>query len=230
MIQPTKQPLAAVLFDLDGTLVATGPEIADAINDTLLALGLERIDDNTIANWVGHGSAELLKSALGHALQMDREATMAWPRHTEATTLLRGFYEERTGTRSHLYDGVVETLQKLKSSGIKLGVCTNKDTVYALKVLRVNDLEGYFDVITCGDTYKTKKPDPSGLLKSIDTLGVNLDTTLFVGDSSVDVATARNAGVPVWAFDFGYNMGADIKESHPDRLCSHFADLQALIG
>jgi phosphoglycolate phosphatase len=108
---------------------------------------------------------------------------------------------------------------------VKLAVVTNKESRYTQTVLDAHQLTPLLDRIVSGDTLPTKKPDPAGILSCLHQFGVNAERALFVGDSSIDVATARNASVAVWALPYGYNMGRDIASSAPDRLISDCAAL-----
>jgi len=135
-------------------------------------------------------------------------------------------YQTRCGTRSQLYPRVPETLTALRGQGIKLAVVTNKEARYTRTVLDAHQLMPLLDWVISGDSLPTKKPHPGGILACLEKFGVANDRALFVGDSSIDVATARNAGVQVWALPYGYNMGQDIAASLPDRVIS---DCSALL-
>jgi phosphoglycolate phosphatase len=143
----------------------------------------------------------------------------------EIAAVFKTHYRARCGTRSHCYPHVVETLHRLKSQGVRLGVVTNKEGAYTQTVLDAHALTPLFDCVISGDTLPTKKPRPDGVLSCLERFQVPADRTLFVGDSSIDVATARNAGVAVWVVPYGYNMGAAIADSHPDRVIASFAEL-----
>jgi phosphoglycolate phosphatase len=134
-------------------------------------------------------------------------------------------YEQRCGTRSHLYPSVRETLQALRAQGVKLVVMTNKEGRYTRVVLDAHQLAPLFDSVISGDSLPVKKPNPAGIVECLQQFGVSSDRALFVGDSSIDVATARNAGITVWALPYGYNMGQPIESCHPDRV---IPDLSAL--
>ncbi len=136
------------------------------------------------------------------------------------------FYLQRSGTRSTLYPQVRETLDELRTRGVALALVTNKETRYTQRVLAAHGLDAAFDRVIGGDTMPTKKPDPAGVQACLAQFGVNRERALFVGDSSIDVATARAAGVPVWAVPYGYNQGQAIATSAPDRL---IADISALL-
>jgi phosphoglycolate phosphatase len=136
-------------------------------------------------------------------------------------------YQNRCGTRSHLYPQVRETLARLRALGVKLAVVTNKESRYTRTVLDAHHLTPLLDHVVSGDTLPTKKPDPAGIRWCLEHFGVAANRALFVGDSSIDVATARNAGVAVWALPYGYNMGQPIEASAPDRV---IADCSALLA
>jgi phosphoglycolate phosphatase len=138
-------------------------------------------------------------------------------------------YLRRCGTRSHLYPQVREVLQALRAKGVKLAVVTNKESRYTTTVLDAHHLMPVFDRVVSGDTLAAKKPDPAGIHSCLTQFQVERDRTLFVGDSSIDVATARNAGVPVWVLPYGYNMGEPIEACAPDRVIADFTALLATL-
>jgi len=215
----------AILFDLDGTLAETAPEIADALNDTLSALGLPSVAPDLAARWIGHGTRELLVQGLAHARHTSLDAVRADPTLPEVFAVFDGHYERRTGTRSHLYPGVLETLGALRAQRCHLAVVTNKEGRHTDTVLRALGLSNAFDMVISGDTLPTKKPNPSGVQHCLQRWGFAPDQALFVGDSSIDAQTARNAGVAVFLMTYGYNMGADVRDSQPDRVLDHFGQV-----
>jgi len=214
-----------ILFDLDGTLVETAPEICDAVNDTLQHFGFASVSQGQVNDWIGHGTLELLIQALAFVQGVSDATVRSSERLADIAAVFKTHYRARCGTRSHCYPHVVETLHRLKSQGVRLGVVTNKEGAYTQTVLDAHALTPLFDCVISGDTLPTKKPRPEGVLSCLERFQVPADRTLFVGDSSIDVATARNAGVAVWVVPYGYNMGAAIADSHPDRVIASFAEL-----
>jgi len=214
-----------ILFDLDGTLVETAPEILDAVNDTLRRFDLPQVTLQQVSDWIGHGTRELLVQALslvtGSNLQAVRQSRLL----AELVAVYDCFYTQRCGTHSQLYPRVRESLQRLREQGVRLALVTNKEARYTQVVLDVHQLEAMFERVICGDTLATKKPDPSGVAQCLTQLGVTASRTLFVGDSSIDAATARNAGVAVWLLPYGYNMGQPIEACRPDRVIRDFSEL-----
>jgi phosphoglycolate phosphatase len=124
-----------------------------------------------------------------------------------------------------LYPGVLETLGALRAQRCHLAVVTNKEGRHTDTVLRALGLSSAFDMVISGDTLPTKKPNPSGVQHCLQRWGVAPEQALFVGDSSIDAQTARNAGVAVFLMTYGYNMGADVRDSQPDRVLDHFGQV-----
>lgn len=214
-----------VMFDLDGTLIETAPEICDAVNDTLQHFGLAQVQQDQVDRWIGHGTRELLVQALAQV----RRLTVEEVRRCDDLPLIAAefdrHYQRRCGTRSHLYPHVLEVIESLRAQGVYLAVVTNKEARYTRTVLAAHALEPLFDRVVSGDTLPTKKPDPAGIHSCLSQFQVDAARALFVGDSSIDVASARNAGVPVWALPYGYNMGQPIEACGPDRVIPDFRQL-----
>lgn len=220
-------PFDLVMFDLDGTLIETAPEIADATNDTLAQFGLPAVTQQQVNDWIGHGTQTLLVQALAATQGISQEAVRAAASFADISFAFVQHYGLRCGTRSHLYPYVREVLHILKGQGVKLAVVTNKEKRYTQVVLDAHQLAPLFDRVISGDTFTTKKPTPVGIEACLSQFGVARERALFVGDSSIDVATARNAGVPVWVLPYGYNMGEPIESCQPDRVVADFSALVA---
>ena len=222
---PTSNTPRLVMFDLDGTLVETAPEICDAVNDTLRHFALAPVAQQQVNDWIGHGTHSLLVQALAFSQGITEAAVRASATLAELAAVFKTHYALRCGTRSQPYPDVLDTLERLRQRGAHLAVVTNKESAYTQTVLDAHALTSYFDAVICGDTFATKKPSPDGVLACLAQFGVAAAEALFVGDSSIDVATARNAGVPVWAVPYGYNMGQPIAASAPDRLIATIAEI-----
>ena len=216
-----------VMFDLDGTLIETAPEICDAVNATLRDFGLPEVTQMQVSDWIGHGTRELLVQALAHSQKTDVDVVRVSARLAQIADEFDRHYQSRCGTRSRLYPKVRETLIALRQRGVKLAVVTNKERRYTSAVLQAHELTKLMDRVVSGDTLTTRKPHAAVVESCLSHFGVPRDRALFVGDSSIDVATARNAGVAVWALPYGYNMGQPINASAPDRViadCSSLLD------
>ena len=208
-----------VMFDLDGTLVDTAPEIADAVNDSLRRLGRPAASEEQVRGWIGHGAREMLGKALTAAGVGATSANAQWES-------FRHDYLERCGTRSRVYPGVVPMLERLRAAGTNLALLTNKESAFAHRVLVKHDLNAYFDAIVAGDTLPVKKPHPDTIRHLLEAFGAEPGQALLIGDSAVDVRTARAAGVEVWLVRHGYANelleGADA----PDRWIDDFDQVE----
>lgn len=206
-----------VMYDLDGTLLDTASEIAAAVNLTLSEFGAEAVDEWRVRAWIGHGAAKLIEEAwrtMEPGTKLD--AVMAtFTRH----------YRDTVGKSSRPYPYVMETLRKVKALGIKQAVITNKESSFTQSVLERHGMLDLFDLVISGDTLPVKKPDPAVIQHCLHTLHEAAKNSIFVGDSDIDVATARAAGVVCWAVPYGYNAGRDIKQAGADRL---IADVRAV--
>ncbi|MDO8284344.1 MAG: phosphoglycolate phosphatase [Rhodoferax sp.] len=216
-----------IMFDLDGTLVETAPEIFDAVNDTLRYFNLAEVTQQQVNDWIGHGTRELLIQALAFSGKVPDTTVRASDSLPLSVSRFDKHYQQRCGTRSQLYPHVRETLTALRGQGVKLAVVTNKEGRYTDTVLNAHGLTPLLDAVVSGDSFPAKKPDPTGVQSCLCQFGVSPERALFVGDSSIDVATARNAGVRVWMLPYGYNMGQPIEACCPDRV---IADCSALLN
>jgi len=221
--------LKLVMFDLDGTLIETAPEIADAVNDTLKFHGLPAVTQAQVNDWIGHGTLTLLISALAAVKGCSIEDIRQWGDLPKVSAVFNGFYQQRCGTRSHLYPHVRSVLHRLTERGVRLAVITNKEGGFTQTVLKAHDLESTFDIVISGDTLPTKKPNPAAIEHCLKAFNVQVEQALFVGDSSIDAATAKNAGVRIWLLPYGYNMGAPVESANPDRVIPNFLDLLTLL-
>ena len=215
-----------LFVDLDGTLIETAPEIADAVNDTLLQFGHAPASQQQITDWIGHGTRELLIQALAQATHTTADAVRGSAQFATIEAAFGEHYLRRCGSRSQLYPQVRATLTALRAAGVRLALVTNKEARYTQAVLAAHQLDQAFDRVVCGDTLAVRKPNPAGIESCLQQFGVAPERALFVGDSSIDVATARNAGIAVWVLPYGYNMGQPIAASAPDRV---IVDVSALL-
>ena len=228
----------AVLFDLDGTLVDTAPDIADAVNRVLENRGLAPAREAWVRDRIGHGSRALLTqayaAAVGAAHGRDGSGVTSrpWgaPTTVPADELLDEFadhYAYCCGRRGHLFPEAAATLKALRAAGVKLALLTNKERRFVRFLLEVHGLDGDFDCEVCGDSLPAKKPDPLPVQHCLRLMGVPPARALLVGDSAIDVQTARNAGIQVWAVSYGYNEGKPIGQARPDRVISVLSEVLA---
>lgn len=218
--------LAAISFDLDGTLADTAPEIAEAVNRLLLEFRREPLSLPTIARMVGAGMEPLVARVLDHLERHSPEGTLRVP-FARLMQRLRVHYDATTGRRASAFPGAAGALAGLREAGFRLACVTNKDSRYASRVLAVNGLDAYIDLLVGGDSLPVRKPDARTLQHVLDRFDLVPAQLAHVGDSVTDVECARNAGVAAWALPYGYNAGLPIRLAKPDRIFDSFAALGA---
>jgi phosphoglycolate phosphatase len=216
----------AITFDLDGTLVDTAAEIAEAVNRTLLDFGLVPRPLAEITDLIGHGLHPLMTRLL-QRLQTERPALVGRLLAAEVLPALDRHYAMTVGTQARPYPGVPEALDALLADGVRLGCVTNKEGVHARRVLEVCGLADRLALLIAGDTLPEKKPHASVLQQAAQRLGVTQDRLAHVGDSRTDIDSARNAGVAAWAVPYGYNGGEPIESAAPQRLFAGLAEVAA---
>ena len=209
-------PDRAVIFDLDGTLVDTAPDLMRATNHVLEGLGRRAISMDEVRVFVGHGARALLTRGL--------TATGGLPENYDVEPDYQRFVEFYSGNiadGSEPFPGVVRLLERLRSVGFGLGVCTNKLEGLSVQLLDALDLSRHFGSVVGPDTLGVAKPDPRPFREAVARLGLVAPRAIMIGDSETDVLTARNAGVPVIGVPFGYTP-RPVSEFGPDRMISHF--------
>lgn len=214
----------AVLFDLDGTLVDSVPDLARAVDQMLEALGRSAAGVDAVRQWVGNGADMLVKRALSSDMegQLDADDAELFP---VARDLFFGAYAQANGRNSRIYPGVQTALDWYREQDAAMAVVTNKPAAFTDQLLTQLGLAGYFSVVVAGDTLAEKKPSPAPLLYACEQLGHEAAKSLMVGDSSVDVAAARAAGCAVVCVSYGYNKGAPIEAAGADRVIDSLAEL-----
>lgn len=201
------------MFDLDGTLVDTAPEIGDAVHAYLRQRGLPLAGTERVRDGIGHGARRLLAAILAH-----EPIESEW--HEFAA-----LYAAHCGRNSRVYPAARQVLAGLRAQGVKLALVTNKEQRFTQPVLQAHGLLEAFDLVVSGDTLPAKKPDPLPLRHCLEKFGVAAPRALYVGDSATDVLTARNAGIAIWAVAYGYNGGQPIESARPDRVLAGLENL-----
>ena len=216
----------AAIIDLDGTMLDTVPDFHVAINRMRADLGLESITAEQIKNMVGKGSENLIRSVLA----LDHDDAGIERHFIEAMDAYQRHYLAINGHHSTLYPDVAAGLAELKGAGLRLACVTNKPLAFALPLLKLKELDGYFDVIYGGDSFPKKKPDPLPLLKACEFFGLPPAQVVAIGDSSNDAEAARAAGCPVLTVPYGYNHGEAIHKTDSDGIVDTLLHAARLIG
>ena len=215
LMSQTLPLLRAFLFDLDGTLINSKLDLVRSVNAMLRQMGRAELPVELVATFIGHGAPQLIASALGPGATDEQ-------RHT-GLSLFMSHYQEHKLDATRPYSGVVEALDSL--SGFPMSVLTNKPTTMSIEILQGLGLAKYFRSIYGGDSFEKKKPDPAGALAILQELGVPPAQAAMIGDSEVDVQTARNAGILAVAVNYGF--GVHDRAAHPADL--YIDSLQDLV-
>ncbi len=215
-------PRTAVVFDLDGTLIDSAPDLHDAALKMLAGDGLPAITFAQTRSFIGNGVPVLVARIMTAVGLPDDPA-----RHAAMETAFLRHYNAAPADLTVLYPGVAAALDRLEDMGCVLGLCTNKPEGPTHDILRAFGLADRFRVVVGGDTLPVKKPDPAPLHLAFD--GLPGGPRLYVGDSEVDAATAQAAGVPFALFSGGYRK-TPVADMHHDHLFDRWDDMPGIIG
>jgi phosphoglycolate phosphatase len=198
-------PVSAIVIDLDGTLLHSAPELAEAANRMLRDLGRPAVSQDLLGSYIGNGISWLVKRALTGDMHAEPDAAL----FEKAVPVFDRHYRELL-LHSKPYPGVVDALQAMQAGGFKLGCVTNKAARFTEPLLKSSGLAPYFSIVVSGDTLSEKKPHPLPLLHSAKFFGVPVEKMLMIGDSLSDTLAARAAGCPVFCVPYGYNHGKPV--------------------
>ncbi|WP_242464709.1 phosphoglycolate phosphatase [Halorhodospira abdelmalekii] len=215
----------AVLFDLDGTLVDSAPDLAAAVNAVLRERGAATVDVERVRGWVGNGARRLIARALTGEESADPPAA-EWNAALERFFTL---YSERLYVDSRPYPGVVEGVAALHALGLPLAVVTNKPRRFAEPILTHMGLREQIAVVVGGECVAARKPDPLPLHWALEQLGLPGAPAWMVGDSATDVAAARAAGMPVICVPYGYRRGVAVEQLGADAVIGRLTELTTLL-
>ena len=213
-----------LIFDFDGTLIDSVPDLADATNAMLTTLGKDTYPIDTIRNWIGNGSRMLVERALVGDVTVPEDAlTKAEADHAEQ--LFFEAYTKIGGSKTVAYPDVDSGLKQLHAAGYTLALVTNKPIRFVPKILQTFGWQDLFSEVMGGDSLSTKKPDPAPLLHVCTQLGITPDQAIMIGDSRNDILAGQNANMDTLGLSYGYNYGQDIRKLDPTEAFDHFADL-----
>lgn len=213
-----------LVFDLDGTLVDTAPDLTASTNHVMNGIGLAPVAEGDIRPFVGHGALAMIeRAAAAQGRQLSQQELYA------LFDVFIGHYAANIAANSVPYDGVIAALDTFKARGATLAVCTNKTEALARALLNSLDMTRYFSAITGRDSLGVCKPDPGHLTGTIALAGGTAARAIMIGDSETDIKTAQAAAIPVVAVDFGYSL-APVATFWPDMIISHYRDLELAAG
>jgi phosphoglycolate phosphatase len=204
-----------IIFDLDGTLIDSLDDLADATNHMLTSLGRAAVNSDQVRSFVGHGARRLVEKAMPNAVAEEIEIGLS---------IFLAFNEEHIVDKTRLYPGVVETLSALRRAGKALAVVSNKNVALCTKVMTTLQVDGFFECVIGADSLPARKPSPEPLLKVLRDLGVPPEQAAIVGDSINDIAAGKGAGIVTVGCTYGYGDMTEIAdadyliESAPDLL------------
>jgi phosphoglycolate phosphatase len=221
MTAPKLHLVRALIFDLDGTLIDSKRDLIHSVNAMLGEMGRVQLDEETISGYIGHGAPLLVSRALGSNAREDDLR--------RALQFFLAYYEEHKLDTTCAYPGVADSLAELSRKKVPMAVLTNKPVKISVRILEALGLAAYFRVIYGGNSFESKKPDPRGANTIVSEFGASPRETMLIGDSEVDVQTARNARMIAVAVNYGF--GVHDRTQHPaDLYLEKLPDLVPLVG
>jgi phosphoglycolate phosphatase len=217
--------VSAVALDLDGTLLDTLPDIAEAANRMLADLGRARVELAAVRGYIGDGIPRLTKRLLSGQRDGEPDAAL----FDRAYPLFQRHYRDTFTLTTRPFPGVLAGLGRMRSDGLRLACVTNKAIAFSEPLLEATGLRRYLDLVIGGDSLPAKKPDPAPLLHVAACFGVSVDRLLVVGDSDNDSRAARAAGCPVVLVSYGYTGGRDVRELDADAIVGDLVEVSFLI-
>ncbi len=216
--------VSAILLDLDGTLLHSAPELAEAANRMLHDMGRPVVSQELLMSYIGNGISWLVKRALTGDMHAEPEAAL----YQQALPIFEKHYSELL-LHSKPFDGVIAGLDAMKAAGFRLGCITNKAARYTGPLLSGLGLAQYFEIVLSGDSLPEKKPHPMPLLHAAKFFGLPAAQVLLIGDSLNDVLAARAAGCPVFCVPYGYNHGKPLDGLDLDAVIANLPAALQLI-
>jgi phosphoglycolate phosphatase len=216
-----------IVFDLDGTLLDSVPDLAVAADQTVRSLGFPGVSEIQVRDYVGNGADVLIARSLSQSLTVD--PSLSPELLQDARIRFDQYYDETGHQLSHLYPGVKETLEQLHQAGFTLAIVTNKPSQFVPDILQQHGIQHYFKEVIGGDRFEKKKPDPMALEWLMTTYDCQPQQMVMVGDSKNDILAAQRAGCRSFGLTYGYNHGEPIADSEPDHVADQIIDLLDIV-
>ncbi|MFT7860413.1 MAG: phosphoglycolate phosphatase [Sulfurimonas sp.] len=213
-----------ILFDLDGTLIDSVPDLAASINFTLSKLNRKLYSTDDVREWVGNGVQTLVKRAISGKKDF-QEDEINKNLYEQALPIFLENYETTMCKHTYLYKGVKETLLQLKKENYKMAIITNKPHKFIAPILKQLEVDDCFELLIGADSLEKKKPDPEPLLHAMNHFGCDKKECVMVGDSKNDIVAAKNAEIESIAVTYGYNYGEDINMYAPTIVVESFENI-----
>ncbi|MBV7440396.1 phosphoglycolate phosphatase [Weeksellaceae bacterium TAE3-ERU29] len=211
------------IFDLDGTLIDSVPDITLGVNDTLTELSLPNFNEDKIRAWVGNGAEKLMERALEAAFKEKGEEKAL--DFSDVMTVYLKNYKNNLTINTYAYKGVIDTLNLLRERNIKMAIVTNKPFDFIEPLLEFIGIKQFFSLWIGADSLPTKKPNPEPLLHVCEELNVLPEKAIMVGDSKNDILAAQNAKMNSIGLTYGYNYNEPISVYHPDIVLDNLFDV-----
>lgn len=215
-----------IMIDVEGTIVNSIPDLAYCIDEMMQYLGSkDKCGEKKLIKWIGYGIPKFVEMVLIENLGYKPDANY----QQKAEAVFRDFYAQNITKKSVLYDGVVEAFDYMKDSGYIITCITNKPHKFTIPLLKGLDIFKYFEIVISGDTLPRRKPDPLPILHIADNFKISAKDCLMLGDSTVDIKTAKAAGSSVICVSYGYGNYNDIVNANPDLIIESMSELSEYI-
>ncbi len=218
-----------ILFDLDGTLADTAPDLLTAHNHVMKKFGYQTKNIDEIRNYVGHGAAVMIGKSIWSSARKELSKISDQKIKDDMTSEFLNFYKENIVVKSKLINGVYEFLKWAKSNNISMGVCTNKQENLAVDFLRKIKIYDFFEYVAGRNTFDYCKPDPRHLTSAIEIMNGDIKKSIMIGDSENDAEAAKSAGIPMILLEDGYTE-KKTEQIHHDHLIKDYVGIEKIIS
>ena len=225
MEEISQMQVRCVIFDLDGTLVESAPDIQASINLMLQELNLPSISLQQARDWMGNGADQLIMRALTPKVDDEPDVNL----FDKARELFRDFYDQKLCEESYIFPGAIEGLNALYNHGITMAVVTNKPRRFTPPLLKALELESYFKFVICGDDLPVKKPNPQAILNILSESNLAPKQAILVGDSASDINAAKAANIKSFCVNYGYHQGKGVDALGADYIIHSIAEIPQYI-